>query len=142
MRALIISILIGIGCSFPAYGQDDVANADEPVFNDSQVARGEVGYRKNCATCHGGNLSDGQFGLPLRGSFFHQRWQDQTAGDLLTYTENTMPPAQPGYLSEGSLADIIVYILSQNGLSTSEEARVLDPAALDAVRLPWSAGDS
>ena len=61
-----------------------------------QASRGKAVYDDNCASCHGANLDNGQFGPPLRGSAFKMHWENQSANALFTYIATKMPPAAPG----------------------------------------------
>jgi mono/diheme cytochrome c family protein len=36
-------------------------------FTAAQATAGEAGYTSNCASCHGDDLDDGEFGPPLKG---------------------------------------------------------------------------
>ena len=60
-----------------------------------QATRGKAVYDGNCASCHGANLDNGQFGPPLRGSAFKMHWTNQSANALFTYIAAKMPPAAP-----------------------------------------------
>src|ERR1700683_305416 len=65
----------------------------------AQANRGKAVYDDNCASCHGGNLDDGQFGPPLRGSAFKTHWSSQSADALFSYIAARMPPTAPAGLN-------------------------------------------
>jgi mono/diheme cytochrome c family protein len=100
------------------------------ALNESQVERGKLIYGQNCASCHGKNLSDGEFGPALTGPDFKMRWSDKSAEALLTYMRTKMPPSDPGALSSQSYADVGAYILRSNGMAANGSAPL--PAAAPA----------
>jgi alcohol dehydrogenase (cytochrome c) len=81
----------------------------------AQSNRGKSVYDDNCASCHGANLDDGQFGPPLRGSAFKARWSSQSVDVLYTYIAAKMPPSTPAGLNDKAYADVEAYILQANG---------------------------
>ncbi|MGB9067660.1 MAG: PQQ-binding-like beta-propeller repeat protein [Candidatus Acidiferrales bacterium] len=83
----------------------------------AQANRGKSVYDDNCASCHGANLDDGQFGPPLRGSAFKVRWSSQSADALYSYIAAKMPPSAPAGLNDRAYADVEAYILHANGIA-------------------------
>ncbi|MGH9739508.1 MAG: PQQ-binding-like beta-propeller repeat protein [Candidatus Acidiferrales bacterium] len=88
-----------------------------PSFTAAQTARGKTAYANRCANCHGTNLDDGEFGPPLKGTAFRQKWGAQSPAALFMYMQQKMPPASPGQLSAQTYADIEAYILQANGVA-------------------------
>jgi alcohol dehydrogenase (cytochrome c) len=82
----------------------------------AQSNRGKSVYDDNCASCHGANLDDGEFGPPLRGSAFKARWSSQSADGLYSYIAAKMPPSAPAGLSDKAYSDVEAYILLANGV--------------------------
>src|SRR5580698_1032069 len=82
----------------------------------AQSNRGKSVYDDNCASCHGANLDDGEFGPPLRGSAFKARWSSQSADALYSYIAAKMPPSAPAGLSDKAYSDVEAYILLANGV--------------------------
>jgi alcohol dehydrogenase (cytochrome c) len=82
----------------------------------AQANRGKSVYDDNCASCHGVNLDDGQFGPALRGSAFKARWSSQSADSLYSYISAKMPPSAPAGLNDRAYADVEAYILQDNGV--------------------------
>ena len=74
-----------------------------PTFTTAQQTAGDTIYKESCASCHGQNLDDGEFGAPLKGPEFRSVWFGRTADVLLSKIE-TMPPAAPGSLGAGKHA--------------------------------------
>src|SRR5438477_1603787 len=87
-----------------------------PAFTTAQQTAGETVYKESCASCHGQNLDDGEFGPPLKGVEFRSAWFGRTADVLLSKIE-TMPPAAPGSLATGKQVSLLAYLMSQNQLA-------------------------
>jgi alcohol dehydrogenase (cytochrome c) len=83
----------------------------------AQANRGKSVYDDNCASCHGANLDDGQFGPALRGTAFKGRWSGQSADALYSYISAKMPPSAAGGLTDKAYADAEAYILQANGVA-------------------------
>jgi mono/diheme cytochrome c family protein len=102
-----------------------------PTFTAEQVERGQGNYRRNCVDCHGTELNNGEFGGPaLKGGFFRQKWAAGGVGALFSFTKGLMPPDRPGGLSDQSYADLIAFILSNNGYTAGDKEFPTDPAAM------------
>ena len=84
-----------------------------------QATRGKAVYDGNCASCHGANLDNGQFGPPLRGSAFKMHWTNQSVSALFTYIAAKMPPAAPAGLGDRAYIDVEAYILNANGVAAA-----------------------
>ncbi|MGH8207777.1 MAG: PQQ-binding-like beta-propeller repeat protein [Steroidobacteraceae bacterium] len=107
-----MAALPGFGATVQAQGLFDSG----PVgFTAAEAARGKSAYDDNCASCHGGNLDDGQFGPPIKGPTFRAQWHGQSAAALFNLETTKMPPASPDSLDGQTYADIEAYVLQQNG---------------------------
>jgi len=84
------------------------------VYTEEQAKRGEPVYRKECAACHGEQLSGGESAPPLTGGTFLSNWNGLTLGDLFDRIRKTMPQTSPGRLSRQQDADILAFMLSMN----------------------------
>jgi alcohol dehydrogenase (cytochrome c) len=109
------NLAIGVGVAVVATG---VAVAQDSA---APTAAGKAAYGEQCATCHGGNLDDGEFGPALKGAAFKARWSAQGADALLAYIRTRMPPAGPGTLPGPTYASIADYILQANGISVTAQ---------------------
>jgi alcohol dehydrogenase (cytochrome c) len=105
-------------------------------FTTAQLTQGRFEYSQKCAVCHGAQLQGG--GAPsLKGQTFDAQWDGKTLKDFYDYVRQNMPLGQAGELNGQQYADIVAYILAQNGLpagddkfiATSPMARVLELAA-------------
>jgi mono/diheme cytochrome c family protein len=117
---------------FAAISSQLAAQAPRPTavgFTAAQAERGQAAYAEHCASCHGANLDDGAFAPPLSGLNFRQKWGDQSPEALFTKTSTSMPPARPGSLGDDSYAEVLAYILRENGVRPGERPF---PAAADS----------
>jgi len=110
-----VSWLTGFGVL--AQNQSFFAGGSAVSLTAEQASRGKAVYDGNCASCHGANLDNGQFGPPLLGSAFKMHWASQSANALFTYIAAKMPPAAPGGLSDRAYSDVEAYVLRANGVA-------------------------
>jgi alcohol dehydrogenase (cytochrome c) len=110
-----------------------------PAFTTAQQSAGDSIYKESCASCHGKNLDDGEFGAPLKGPEFRSAWFGRTADVLLTKIE-TMPPAAPGSLGGEKHVDLLAYLMSQNQLVASDKPLPADIDQLKTMLLPGATG--
>lgn len=87
--------------------------------------------------CHGVQLSDAQFGAPLRGAYFQSRWHGRSAAELFLYAQATMPPEKPMSLPIGDYADVTAYVLQANDVKAGKQELPLDANVLQQMLLPW-----
>ena len=85
------------------------------VYSGEQAGRGKALYAKECAGCHGAELTGGEEAPPLTGGAFTANWNGLTVGDLFERIRVSMPEGRPGTLSRQTNADILAFILSSNG---------------------------
>jgi S-disulfanyl-L-cysteine oxidoreductase SoxD len=94
-------IVASIGCAFffalyVARAQEQSASAKsvwDGVYTEDQARRGEPIYSKECAACHGAELTGGESAPPLTGGAFLANWNG------LTRQQN---------------ADVLAFMLSRN----------------------------
>ena len=105
-------------------------------FSATQVSQGRWEFAQKCAVCHGAQLQ-GSGAPALKGTEFNAQWNGKTLGDLYSYVHRNMPLGQGGELNSQEYADIVSYVLAQNGLPAGNEKltprspmdRVLDLSA-------------
>ena len=114
-----------------------VSAQDAIQFSAEQVEKGQTLYRDTCQICHGNRLSNGQFGTPLRGSFFRKNWAGKTLGELVQHTWEKMPPDNVQSLSREQITNVLAFIFSRNDLTAGETAMSTDMDVLNAIALPW-----
>ena len=105
-------------------------------FTLAQADNGEAAYAEHCASCHGRNLDDGAYGPPLKGIDFRQKWGSRSAEPLFTYTSTKMPPARPGTLGDPMYAQLLAFMLQENGSKPGTRELPADPEALKATFPP------
>lgn len=105
---LTLSICVGLIC---ASVWADRTAAQEPttsgIFLQEQATRGENQFLITCAGCHG------SFDLLTPG--FSRSWAGRSILELYSVIKNTMPETDPGMLSPEATADVVAYILSEQG---------------------------
>jgi cytochrome c len=84
------------------------------VYTEDQAKRGEGVYAKECASCHGSELTGGESAPALAGDSFFANWNGLTLGDLFERIRVSMPQNSPGSLSRQQNADILAFILKVN----------------------------
>jgi len=107
------------------------------AFTDEQVKAGQASYRATCQICHGSSLANGQFGTPLRGAFFQDKWKGKSVGELLQLMMEKMPPDNVNSLSPEQGAALLAYIFFRNDIPAGSETLVGNVNALGSVMLPW-----
>lgn len=84
------------------------------VYTEEQAKRGETVYQKECAACHGAQLTGGESAPPLTGGVFQANWNGLTLGDLFDRIRKTMPLSKPNSLPRQQVADVLAFMLSNN----------------------------
>ena len=109
------------------------------VYTADQAKRGQEVYGKECASCHGTDLTGGESAPPLAGAGFLSNWTTLTVGDLFERTRVSMPQNDPGKLSRPQLTDVIAYLLSANRFpegktELDKQTEVLKQIRIDAEK--------
>ena len=127
------------------------------VYTTQQATRGEPLYRQYCAECHGPELQGRMdFPLwtslprpapnaeivgvkrgtpPLKGATFISNWADLSLGDVFERNRISMPQDRPGRLSRQQNADILAYMLQENGYPPGNGELGLTKEELDTIRI-------
>ena len=105
------------------------------IFTAEQVARGKEKAIAECAACHGMTLK-GDLAPALVGADFIDHWYDARLGELTLRIQNTMPQSAPGSLKAEEYADIVAFLLAENGFPAGTETLKLTPVeAVDAIKI-------
>src|SRR5262245_14725838 len=94
-------------------------HADEGAgwYTREQAANGHLQYAAKCGVCHGADLKGG--GAPeLKGPGFAAKWNGKSLEELYTYSRQQMPKGNGDSLPPQDYADIVAYMLSQNGIAS------------------------
>ncbi len=105
-------------------------------FTKAQADQGQDVFASNCASCHGPNLNDGQFGPSLKGRGFRAKWASKSVGDIYSFAVANMPPGQAGVLPPDDYAAVMAFILSSNGVKPADKPLPADADALAAMAMP------
>lgn len=84
------------------------------VYTEEQAKRGDEVYKKECAACHGAELTGCESAPPLTGGAFQANWNGLTLGDLFDRIRKTMPQSKPGSLTRQQNSDVLAFMLSVN----------------------------
>lgn len=117
--------------AWPACAQDGMS------FTQEQADAGRAAYRESCQICHGSTLANGQFGTPLRGSFFREKWKGKSLGELQQFMYEKMPPDKVMSLTPEQSANLLAFILARNDLKPGTEPLSGDYRSQMALMLPW-----
>ncbi len=110
---------------------------NQPVYSSAQVDRAKATYAGagGCFACHGPDLGGGEFGPPLRGVNFRNRWAGSTMAELFDQLKQ-MPPGGAANLGDSTYADLAALILSENGYAAGGTAFPTERVALQAMSMP------
>jgi alcohol dehydrogenase (cytochrome c) len=89
-------------------------------YTPEQAAAGRAAYEQNCSTCHGANMRQLPEAL-LAGREFVATWGSRGASELITQMRSSMPPTNPGGLSEETYVAIAAYLLQANGAGADNQ---------------------
>ena len=108
------------------------------VYAETQAARGQALYAKQCAVCHG-DLLKGAQGPPLVEQSFLSRWSAQPLSALADKIRNTMPPGAPGTLTRDQVADLMAHVLKSGGFPAGRTELATGDEVLSRIGWPRSA---
>jgi mono/diheme cytochrome c family protein len=127
----LLIIFLALSNSGALYAQESIQ------FTLDQANAGETLYKLNCQACHGSRLTNGQFGTPLRGSFFRNIWKGKSLGELLQHTWEKMPPDNMMSLTREQVTNLVAFIFSRNDLEPGKIPMVSDPEQATDTFPPW-----
>ena len=105
------------------------------VYTSEQAQRGSALYSKDCALCHGTQLTGGESAPPLAGGEFLSNWNGLTAGDLFDRIRTTMPADRPGRLTRDQNADVLAFIFNSNQFPAGKTELERQSEALKQIRI-------
>jgi mono/diheme cytochrome c family protein len=114
---------------------NDTHSVWDGVYTAEQADRGRPLYVKECASCHGDQLTGGEAAPPLAGGVFLSNWNGLTVGDLFERIRKTMPQSKPGKLPRTTIADVTAYMLKVNEFPSGQEALSTKAEMLSQIQI-------
>jgi cytochrome c5 len=138
--AILAVAAVGALCGGAAVGHAQRASGDETlpriwtgVYTAEQAEQGKVPFTGLCRRCHSDNLEGSERGPALKGELFMANWDQQDLDRLRAKIRDTMPPDDPGKLTEDDYVGLVSYILQVNGYPAGTTN--LDGGALSSIQL-------
>jgi mono/diheme cytochrome c family protein len=116
---------------FQVAGAEQASSTWSGVYSDDQAKLGQTTYTKNCAECHGEDLAGDGFAPSLKGPEFMNNWNGLTVAELFDRIRVSMPPSNPNSVPAKDKADIVAYLLKQNGFPAGKTEL---PSTTDALK--------
>ncbi len=132
---MIRALALGIGFVAASLLGQASRSVWDGVYSADQAGRGRQAYAKECASCHGSDLTGGESAPPLAGAEFLSNWTGQTAGDLFERMRQSMPANDPGKLTRAQNADILAYLLQANRFPEGKQELDKQTEALKQIRI-------
>jgi cytochrome c len=129
-----LAVIVSSFCVLRAQAPAENHSVWDGVYTEEQAKRGETVYRKECAACHGDQLTGGESAPPLTGGAFQANWNGLTLGDLFDRIRKTMPQTKPGSLTRQQNADVLAFMLSVNKFPTGKTELYRQSEMLKEIR--------
>ena len=97
-----------------------VVSAQGGVFTAAQAERGMAPAVNACGSCHGQDLTGGDFAPGIAGDAFLGRWEGESLDVLVTKVIQTMPLDRPAGLSAEEYSDIMAYMFQASGVAAGD----------------------
>jgi len=104
------------------------------LYTKGQSLRGATLFAAHCSRCHGAHLQ-GLVGPPLKGKAFAAPGSDLTIAEIFATMSQRMPLDDPASLSKSQYADLLAFVLQQNGYPPGDQAMTYADAAASQVPL-------
>jgi hypothetical protein len=130
--ALLAALLAALATASPARAQSDTARTTlAGVFSAEQAERGKDFYLSLCQSCH--------TAVTHTGPVFRRNWSGRSLAELYTFMSSRMPKNEPASLAPEVYADLLAYVLLMNKMPAGAGEITPDPAALQSVRIQFTA---
>jgi mono/diheme cytochrome c family protein len=141
---VLVPVLMAIGMAGAAVAQDGGRSVWQGIYTNEQADRGAGLYAQRCGACHGAALNGTGEAPPLVGGEFVSHWDTLTVGDLYDRVRTTMPQNDPMSMTREEYADVLAYVLKNNGFPAGtreldKRSEVLATIGITAEK-PASAG--
>jgi alcohol dehydrogenase (cytochrome c) len=112
------------------------SGAEPPAQAAAQVERGQASYLRNCASCHGRNLDDGEFAPSIKGRSFLNNWGGRPVSEIAAYLRANMPPGRTTELSKDDYTALVAFIMNANGAPSDADSLPANSGSPAANRVP------
>jgi mono/diheme cytochrome c family protein len=116
-----------------AQDNDAIASIWDGHYTNAQAERGKAAFGRSCSRCHGSNLRGSDRGPPLVGEGFLDGWLNGTLEALFSFVRDSMPEGNASTVDDARKADILAYILDNNGFPAG--AAELTPVVAELERV-------
>ncbi|WP_143216480.1 c-type cytochrome [Acetobacter orientalis] len=131
-----LALVIALSAPAHAAGQNGKTKPlPTATYTAEQAERGAETYKETCALCHGPALA-GAFDTPPLTGRFVANWSGVPLRHLFDYIRHAMPLSAPGALSDEENADILAFLLRENGVAASKTPLPSKADALERVAFP------
>ncbi|MDC0598622.1 PQQ-binding-like beta-propeller repeat protein [Gammaproteobacteria bacterium] len=128
LKALATSVLLI--ASALSFAQDSTRDG---VYTSQQALAGADLFAGTCAICHGVDMRGGEAGPALLGNAFWDKWSGEPLSALFDLTRTTMPVTNPNGFSGNQYAELLAFMLQQNGLPAADQALAGNGTALTDI---------
>jgi cytochrome c553 len=97
------------------------------LYTSAQAEKGKADYAAHCALCHGDTLA-GRAAPALKGKHFANPAANFHIGDIFSIVSQNMPATQPASLDPKTYADIMAFLLQENGYPAGDRELTFDQA--------------
>jgi mono/diheme cytochrome c family protein len=105
------------------------------VFTAAQAERGKQNFLAGrCGGCHKLDLT-GERGPALKGDDFLAHWENGSLATLFDKIRETMPPNGANEVTDDAKADIVAYLLQQNGYPAGKADLRAEPESMGIIDL-------
>jgi alcohol dehydrogenase (cytochrome c) len=112
------------------------SGAEPPAQAAAQVERGQASYLRNCASCHGRNLDDGEFAPSIKGRSFLNNWGGRPVSEIAGYLRANMPPGRTTELGKDVYTALVAFIMNANGAPSDADSLPANSGSPAANRVP------
>jgi len=115
-------------------GDENLPRIWSGVYTAEQAEAAKKGpFTGLCRRCHSDNLEGSERGPALKGELFMSNWDQQDLDRLRAKIRDTMPPDDPGKLTDDDYVNLVSYILQANGYPAGSAN--LEAGALSSIQL-------
>lgn len=142
-----VALMLGVAAAMAAtaVAQEGSRSVWQGIYTAEQAERGSAVYAQRCGACHGAALNGTGEAPALIGGEFVSHWDTMTVGDLFDRVRTTMPQNDPMSLSRDEYADVLAFLLKNNGFPAGSQpldrrSEVLATIGITAQRPGETAG--